>query len=688
MAFQFRLAAFALLGLALLLVCSNYSNAYSTSQLNSLLVRYNVSLALIASLKPVYINYSGIEYIVLYNNTTPYFIVNTSSDSFVLNATSIYQIIRNYTISNALSSINFSKLGTLMSKYQSSSAGPINDCLHETGLSTGLTCTLANNCASCQAVPVCKDVLDNTSGPSGVVGLGIIKFENQYSALNSSYNEFNSLLRSINDTNALLRISGLISTFRNISNISSTLYQNPIFPPANVTPNMLATCINYPTLTSAPWYCSAVGFCEQLTYNASLLGAMQSEINAINSSPLSNEQVYSLAQKAGAMQLSYVYPVLSRQRLAELNSAISSVLGNYSSTVNGAEALLAHINNSTVVNGLVLLEKSYSALQSNYLTENISRAVNATALLLRNLSAAYARLNRTYSSMLSLASDNTAMLIEAQLTNPQQAGLEYLALEQMQLNGKLSQGNLSNITGISSGLESIYAKAKQFSTGAFGLTEIARYAGGAFARPIAFALHMPYANSVAAAPLLGSLLSLIIGIVAILCLAFARSYLLAKHKLVLNKRTAKNWRLLFYAAVLVVIVYVLATYALLAYANAHAPYSAFASAVAGSKYLVVAVNGTPTLNTYSCASSISEKASALGKQPVLASFSNGVCKVGNSTMNVSACMDYYSALNVPIILLSNSTGSGISLYSLYGTVLSYSGNASVMNACYPALLLN
>ncbi|MEM3482786.1 MAG: hypothetical protein QW091_01095 [Candidatus Micrarchaeaceae archaeon] len=684
MAVQFRLAA-VVLAISLLL---GYSHAYSLTQLNTLLVRYNVSPSLIASLKLVYINYSGVEYAVLYNNTVPYFIVNTSSDSFVLNATSIYDIIRNYTMENALAGINFSKLNTQMNKYQSSSSGPINDCLHETGLDTGLTCTLANNCDSCQVVPVCKDVLDNTSGPSGVVGLGIIKFENQYSVLNSSYNAFYSLLHGINSTNALLRIAGLESAFYNISNISSTLYQNPIFPPTNVTPNMLATCINYPTLTNAPWYCSAVGFCEQLTYNASLLNTMQNEINAINRSPLSNQQVYALAQKAGAIQLSYVYPVLSRQRYAALQTAINSSLGNYSVMINNVEGLLSHVNNSTMVSDLVLLEKSYSTLQNNYLTENISSAVNSTALLLNNLSALYEKVNGTYSRILNLASENTAKLLEAQLTNPMQTGLVNLAFQEMGLNSILSKGNLSNTANLQANLENVSAKAKAYGTAAFGLVEISRAIDGAFARPLAYALHMPYSSAVAASPLLGSLLSLIIGIVAILCLVFVRSYLSLKHKLVLNRRTARNWRLLTYIAILLLIVYVLATYVVLVYANAHAPYSAFASAVANSKYVVIAINGTPTLNTYSCASSISAKASALGKNPVLVSFVGNLCKLGNNTMSVSACMNYYSALNIPIILLTNSTGSGIGLYSLYGTVLNYFGNVSVMNACYPKLLLN
>ncbi|MGC8676161.1 MAG: hypothetical protein ACP5T3_01415 [Candidatus Micrarchaeia archaeon] len=672
---------------ALLALVLGYARSYSSTELNTLLVQYNISPSLIASLKPVYMNFSGTEYVVLYNGTTPYFVVNTSSDSFVLNATSIYDIIRNYTINSALSQINFSKLGVQMHEYQDSSAGPINDCLQETGLNTGLTCTLSNYCNSCQVVPVCKDVLDNTSGPSGVLGLGIMKFESQYNALNASYSSFYSLLNGINKTNVLERVAGLESAFYNISKVSSALYQNPIFPPENVTPNMIATCINYPNPANAPWYCTALGFCEALTYNGTLLSKMRAEFNAINSSAISNSAVFALAQKTGSIQLGYIYPTLSRQRLALLQRTVNTVLGNYSTVVNGAESLLSHVNNSTVLNDLVLLEKSYASLQSNYLSENISSAVNSTAVLLRNLSSIYGKLNSTYYSILGLASNNTAKLLEAQLTNPQQAGLESLAFAEMGINSKLGSGNLSSLYALRSSLLNISAMLSHYSTSSIGLAEIARSVDGAFARPLAYGLHLPYSSAIASMPALAALLSIIIGILVLLVLVFIRSYLSIKKKLVVNKRTARNWHMLMELVAIIILAYVVATYALAAYANAHAPFSAFASAVKGSKYIIIAVNGTPTLNLYSCASSIGAKASALGKDPVLISISNGVCKVGNSTMSYNSCMNYYAALNTPVMLLSNGT-SGMSLYSFYGTLLSYSGNASVMNACYPALLLN
>jgi len=52
------------------LFAANASYAYSLQQADSFLVNYNVPAALVALLKPVYINYSGIEYVVMYNGTT------------------------------------------------------------------------------------------------------------------------------------------------------------------------------------------------------------------------------------------------------------------------------------------------------------------------------------------------------------------------------------------------------------------------------------------------------------------------------------------------------------------------------------------------------------------------------------------------------------------------------------------
>jgi len=77
----------------------------------------------------------------------------------------------------------------------------------------------------------------------------------------------------------------------------------------------------------------------------------------------------------------------------------------------------------------------------------------------------------------------------------------------------------------------------------------------------------------------------------------------------------------------------------------------------------------------------------MNKTPTLISIINGVCTVGNSTMNVSTCMNYYAVHNIPVIMLTNSSNFGISIYSLYGTVMNARGNATIQQACYPSLLL-
>ena len=178
-----------------------------------------------------------------------------------------------------------------------------------------------------------------------------------------------------------------------------------------------------------------------------------------------------------------------------------------------------------------------------------------------------------------------------------------------------------------------------------------------------------------------------IGISALAALFFLRSYLRMKHKLAVNARTMHNWRRFFVLVGIVVAVYVIATYLLLSSASASAPYGAFRSAYASSPYLVVALNGSaPTLNQYTCVSKISNGVLNLHKKVVLASFNRGICTVGNTTATVDSCLGVYAGTNIPVVVLDERAGSGMSLYSLYGTILYVNGNDTLMNYCYVSLL--
>lgn len=678
-----------LLVIGLLALLFGMSHAYSQLQLNQLLVSYGIPPSLISQLKEVNVTYAGINYTILYKNSTPYFVVNTSSNNFVLNATSIYEIIRNITLAKSLSSINATLLANQMQRYQQSSAGPLYDCLFETGLASGLTCTPSNYCQSCQTVPVCRKVLVNTSGPTGVLGIGIEHFENAYDLLNSSYSAFYANLRNITSTNAAFKINALAAAFANISNITTNMYRNPIFPPVNVTPNMLATCINYPTLTSAPWFCTALGFCEALTFNYTLLNTMQNEINALKALPLSNQGIFAVAQNTSSTELLYIEPVLSKQRLSELQRLIATNLPNYNQTVTAVEQLLTEVNSSGLANQLIQAETYYGRLVNNYLTENLTQAVNKTAAVVENLTSTYRQLNASYAYVVGLASNNTARLIEAEITNPNQKGLVSLSFEELGINNEINKGGITNLTQIELEVQSIANKAKAYQTGSFSLVELARAIDGAFGRPIAYSLHLSYNSAIGLMPWAGALLSLIIGLLVVFALKFMQSYLVLKKRLVLNARTRRNWRVLFVLLGIAVIVYVIITFALVAYANAYAPFSAFSSAVHASNTIVILTNGTPSLNTLLCSSKLYSKILDLGKQPVAAYNIGGYCRIGNATVGtIDDCLNAFAVRNEPVIMITNSSSAGISLYSLYGTVLYYSGNASIISACYPEFLLN
>lgn len=696
----------ALVFVFILLSISAVSNAYSLPEVNSLLASYNVPGSLISTLQPVPLSYAGNQYLGMYNDSYPHFIINlTGSYSIVLNSTAIYNIIRNYTITTSLSKANFTLLNSQMQLYKQASSGPLTDCLVETGLNTGATCTVQNNCQSCLFVPLCRCDLTGTNCPpnlpassvppgggvTGYFGKGIIQFASAYATLNSSYNTFLSSTNSTNLNNVLQNLARINSAYANISNISYSISHNPIFPPsANVTPNQIAGCASYVNQSIAPWYCSSIGYCENTNFNYTKLAYIGYVLGNINLLPLTNTQIFSLAFNVSANESTYAYPILSKERLAMLNKTLSKTAPDYAALVNDSAILLSHVSNATLKAQLNALMDNYDNITSNYFYTNFSKANITLATQYAGLEATYQQLNRTYSDVISLAENNTAHLIEIQLSSYVYASpqITNLALAQLALNGQISLGGLTNLSLLDQQLRALAAQINTYPTSPLTLNNVARAIDSPFIRSFSSALGLSYASAVASAPFVGALLSLIIGIALISLLFFARFYLETHHRLVSNSRTRQNWKTVFIILGAIVLVYFLATWYVLAGANARAPFGAFQSAYRSSGYVVVAINGTPTLNELTCASKISQQAISQNKTAVVAMFNNGLCTVSNNTQTVDSCLNFYGKTNIPVIVLTNSSRSGLSLYSLYGTVLRVSGNSTVMNDCYVSLLLN
>lgn len=696
--------SFALFSLAILALLG-INAAYSMGSVNSLLLSYNVSNSIIGSLSPQNITYLSDNYVALYSGTTPTFLVNVSSSpySIVLNATSAFNIIKPSVLSTSLSSANWPSFLGQIKNYEASSAGPLSDCLNETGLSRGATCTAANYCQSCQLIPSCNKAMYQLGGPTGVFGAGIGTFATQYAVLNNSFNRIISALSGITSSTQSSVLSSISVDFTNVSTISGTLYQNPVFPPlANVSASQLSACSSYlgagqtslsqnASAPGAPWYCNAVGFCQFLSYNYTLLHVMQAKISYLEALPLSDQQVMTVVQNMSDVEAAYVTPILTKQRGAVLANTInSSGLSSYPTVVNNTKALLVHIHNATLSSKLTILQGAYTNLTTKFITGNIVLLSSKTVSAMSSLQGTYSLINATYSSLVSRAHNSTGFLIKAQLdSHSQSPTLASVAYAQLANNENVN-GTISNITILSRQVNATLKSSTQLyqqSVPLLSLSELTRSADSAFVSAVAPLLSTTYSGGVAFAPIYATILSLIVGIVIIAIVLLFRHNLSHKRKLLINSHTRRVWRNLIIAVFVLVLLYLAATYVYASSANTFAPATAFAGAVKGAGSVAVFVNGTATTNQIMCQSQIAQAVKAMGKKAISGSISNGACNVNGTTKFLDACLGSYAKSGTPVIILSNGPGQSIGIYSFYGTVLSATGNDAFMKSCYPALLL-
>ncbi len=674
--------AFAVLGIVIL----GYAHAYSTLQISSLLSYYNVPSSLESSLTPVYLNVSGEQYVVLYNGSKPYFVISQSTNSLVTNTSKIYSIIRNYTISTAFSKINFSLLYSQMQSYQKSGEGALSDCVQFVGMNSGLSCN-STECRSCMAEADCSYALDNAPSPSFFVG-EIIAFENNYTKLNNSYSEFYSSLNGISEANIQERLPLIDKAFSNISSITRTFYLNRLFyPPSNITSKMLIDC----RYNESPWYCSYFGECPTPAFNSVTLSSMQNEISFMNSLPLTNSSIMGLANFANSTEMSYVLPKVKSVKEGELENAINTTLANLSSVMAYASNVLKEVNNSTISAELSTIEQDFAQLKENFLTENISQEASNISAMLNSIEKASESANAIYWSVVKLSNNNTVKALEADLANPSSTKLANLTNDQLYLASLVSKGGISNITSIELQLDNISKKLEVYPVKSFGIQDIAKAFGMPFAVALASGLHLPYSLAVLLMPLLGTIPAIIISAVILALLAFTRSYLAKKHKLIINRRTRANWRRFVSVVAILLFFYIIISYVALVYANSSATFASFQSAVEHSSKIVIAVNSSsPSSEELHCLSVLNSSIKNIGKEPEVVYIANQTCKEGNATIPYNSCMSSFASKGIPVIEITqnNKKSAGISLYSFYGTVLSYYGPGSLIQSCYPALLVN
>ncbi len=666
-------------------------SAYANTSALPLLYGYNIPNSLLGAATFINITYSGTVYTLVNVSGTPYFLVNTTgAGSFVLDANTVADIIGPSILSASSSKINFSTVSYDMSEYINSSASSINDCVVETGISTS-TCTLANGCSSCTAVPVCNKVLVQTGGPTEPFGEGVIIFEQQYIQLESNISLFNAYAGGSAGANLSVRAQKISAAVANISKLTQSIGHNPLFPPPASAD--FASCSPAGSITfnlsseSGSWYCNAVGYCGFTTYNSTMLSKIQVLVNSINSQLPSQSAVSAMAGKIVAYENTYITPAIAARQHSLLESAINTSLSGFNVTINSSNALLTHINNATLAAAVAAVRSNYSNLVNNYSQLNITRYVQGISSSLGSIKQLYEKLNSTYSAALSEAKNNTAVLIALQLNGDKSNKTAALSFDEQQLNQKL-EGQVSNITEIKANLGAIAAQLPALGSSIDLSPEaLSRAIDGPFATYLAGALGMSYKSAVGAVPAFSALLSLIIGLILVAILFIMYERLNHRHRLRHDRRASHAWRMLFVVAIVLVLIYVLITYAVASAANATAPESAFNNALTASHSIVIAINGTVTQALSNCAVQVSEYAHQRNYTANTIYLSGAECAGSGSIMNASQCLNQYARLNVPVMLLTQSNGSEISIYSMYGTVMSVIGNQQFINSCYASFFV-
>ncbi len=665
------------------------SASASSNTILSLLKSYNVSQSTISGLSSANISYNGASYTELFQSSSPYLLVNTTnprSYSLVLGANAIASIIRNNTIGSSIASLNLGQLDSEMTSYLSSSSAALADCLTETGLNRpGASCTVANNCESCTTVPACNLDLQQLGGATSPLGLGIMQFESQYNQLNASAYAFEHSSSNVTAANLAATVAAINSAFSNISSISTTIANNTLFaPPSNA--NMAAcspigTTIGY----VMPWYCTAIGFCAQTSYNSTQLTVMQGLVSSMNSQYARANNINIYAKEINSTETGLITPLIVGSRSKQLSSILNTTLAGYPAIVNQSALLLTHISNASLQASLATLRQDYATLLSGYLSINLTTAASQTAAALSNTSALYGKQAAAYAGIKSLAANNTGLLIAIQSasSNPLAAAL---AFRQDGLNSQIAS-HINSTSALYANLTSVSKSAKELETLGISATSLSRSVDGPFAAALAHSLRLPYSGAVGAAPLFATIPSIIVGLAILGLIYLFYRHLRKANKLRLNRRHSRAWRILFGIVIILVLAYVSITYIYASSANKGASIQTFINAEAESKDLGIVLNGTVTQGMTNCANLLYNESHAAGRKATLAYISANRCSIGATNESASACLNSFVWSGTPFIMLTSGNSTSMRVYSMYGTALFVSGDSSSMNACYASFLL-
>ncbi len=678
------------------------SNTVSANTLNGFLLTY-IPKSVIAN--SIFINASanGNNYLIMEINgrASAELIVNiTNGYSFVTNSSTAYGVYEPYLMAKYYpnqSVINY--LGTGMRSYINSSHDSLNQCLQVTGLSNYLCAPNTNTTTciqnSCGTVPICRDYLfyggigNNKPGiPVGMYG-GILNFSYDYYHMNNSYNQYLVDLNQLNTINFPIVISELSSLENNISTITATMPENPLFPNPpymNVTQEQ-ATCSQYTTgAYTGPWYCYSIGLCGATTFNSITLDNLSSTLTRLSNLPITSQAISSLGDNATINAEFFITPVLMAQKLHQLNITIASYLPAYNSITANASIIVELFHNASLNASVVALQDTLSRIRSNGADQNITMAANQLSSGISNLTRLYAKVAPYYLPLYYGAQNNTDRIESMELDyqgNAMPYPLVVAADQQSAINRKIDSG----VSG-SSELSSLNTQVSQIATALKGVSAPFSFAlltkeiDGPWATSLLSGMSGTISSKDAGAALYASVLSFVIGII-ILFMIYELTYarLSGKHKIHMKSGVKRAWTIVFSMLFIIVLAYMFTTYAFAQSANSFLPLSGFKALLPGHTVYLALNNVTETASISQCITTINSTLIGEKARLQVVSISNMSCTISGATVNGTACYDRIVSTGAPVIEVYGSQNVSIAYSGMYGDILHASSAASDGYSC-------
>jgi len=601
------------------------------------------------------ISFEGKNYalITLGNN---YLLWNYSSKDYVVNSTVAFNVIKGYYVNISQNLIQQQKqqILTQINSFVSGFWKSFYDCYSLLGLTSGLSCTVANWCLACTTVPSCNAYINpmpNVPG-SGSGGKIFVIWASIFAS--------DSQLQDQSITN--LRNSIATLNYSNFANNIQTA-QNSISLLSKVMRNMTLNGI----LNMSPTRYDTFGYCLPINYNRTLFSKINSSINSLASQVYTTQEIQNIANNIQTSTKQIVIIPQQQRDFAKYQEQFSLINRNYTNAVLNATAALKIFKFTLLQNNLNALKANYS-----YYNSTISNVSQAHAVLRGLINKINEESALIFGLSQNISSSLNSTLRKAFVYYADTSNASYLTKLQ-NISSSLASATYENaaisymkILNYSNTLDNLLGKGFDYYI-KLGIKRLFGF-GRAFSRNI-------YLSNTISLAIYSSFVAIIAIGIAYYPIHYFKK-LKKKRKIRVNLKTRRNWYTSF--VIISLIVGAIAAYFIfLGYSlTVKAPYSLFEEELSKKAMVLVATDDYYANN---CASAIANKLNA-----TLASInpSTGVCSIGNQTLEQSRCLE-----TSPTIILKLSNSTRITPVSFASSYLIVEGNSTFYSLCDISKLL-